>query len=151
MPFLLKTALTNFQKRFPQADLYEQLKDAKGVYAYKLFNKQTGKYAFLAAKGSMDGDVLSIHLSLFVTARAKNMPIFLSVGEDRFYRYMPADIVREKPYLNERDGVDYVNFSIKIGQSLQEKKQEEPKPQPVLLFEEHPVVNALKEQLGAEL
>jgi hypothetical protein len=121
--YILRAAFANFQRRYPKTDLYEQLKDAHGVYAYRIMSKESGRHAFFAAKGSQDGDMISIHLTMFEEARRKNLPIFIALGAERFYRYMPADILREKPYVNERNDALYLNFPIRAGQSLQSGKQ----------------------------
>ena len=127
----LLSSFRTFENRFNDVKFLEHVKDEYGMYAIRFQNAKTGKEAFFCFKNSMNGKIVSVHHSLLVSARMREMMIVLGLGEKYFYMFTPADIERDCKINERENGVRMANFPITAGRSLQKprekKKAEETK------------------------
>lgn len=107
--------------KFGNIALVEELKDVKGVFAYRIFNEGTSKSAYFAAHGPLFGNLVSLHFDLFVKAQREGIPIIVCLDGNKFYRFFPKEIIRVKATLGIYREIETISFPIGIGESLQKK------------------------------
>ena len=107
---LLKEALWIFRKLF-ETQKAVRIKDNYGTIAFDI-----GK-AYLVAKKSTYGDIVSCHKKIWDMALKRKGFILMYIQEPGyFYRFNPAEI--KDSIINERGGIEMVNFSIREGINL---------------------------------
>jgi len=116
----IREAFQVFCRLFYQPRRYEILRDEVGKIGYEFRN------LILVAKRSLNGDVVSVHRTIWDKAIGERKVLVLYMAEGgHFYRFEPGKI---KDFVeNERGGQKMVNFSIWEGKNLMKLKAQKVK------------------------
>ena len=89
------------------------IKDDHGAIAWK-----TNEF-YLVAKSYVYGYIVSCHKELVDMALENGFDIVMYIEKsDKFYRFNPKEII-EKHTINQRAGIDMINFDIKLGTNME--------------------------------
>jgi len=118
--FLIQTAESLCRKGYR---VLRRIEDRVGLFAFLMRNRQGNTFYLIAKTSRLWQDRISCQAFLPTIARNEKRSILLAWLEPetnklRFYLFEPTEIVENNFGLNPRKGVDMINFSIKLGKSV---------------------------------